>query len=363
VKIKWQGPLTALCSAIRIFGKRDNRLNLYDPSDGGVDALDVCSRPPDHLSRSLLNGFAAEALDRTGARRRDEEWIIAQIKSQSTRIIPLWELKNFFDGEGAPSPVFLSAADLEELIEAPESLVFLGADDSGVYFAIDLPSQELAEDFSDRGFFRDLKSVGALLGRREGNLLAYARAMVHWHRRHRFCGDCGSPTMSADGGHMRVCTNSECAQQHFPRTDPAIIVLVSSGERCLLARQAAWPKGMYSTIAGFVEPGETLENTVVREVWEETGIEVGEVHYHSSQPWPFPASVMLGFTARAATEDIRLEDNELEDAQWFSRDQMRDAMHDGSFRLPSAISIAYRLIEDWFDSDGRNQLRSIVRHK
>lgn len=198
--------------------------------------------------------------------------------------------------------------------------------------------------------------MASLLAPGEGELLAHARALAYWHRRHRFCGDCGHPTEGAQGGHVRVCSNPQCGRQHFPRTDPAVIVLVTAGERCLLGRQPSWLPGRYSTIAGFVEPGESLEAAVVREVGEETGVRVREVRYQSSQPWPFPASLMLGFRAVAEGEDIHLGDEELEDARWFSREELERAMEEGALRLPGRISIAYRLIEDWFDEGSPGRL-------
>src|SRR5262249_4560440 len=154
------------------------------------------------------------------------------------------------------------------------------------------------------------------------SLLAYARGLMHWHARHGFCGVCGSRTESASAGHVRKCTNPDCGASHFPRTDPAVIMLVHDGDKALLGRQKVWPQGMYSTLAGFVEPGESLEETVRREVYEETGIAVGEVVYHSSQPWPFPASLMIGFHAEARSRTINRVDSELEDAGWFSRAEL-----------------------------------------
>ena len=176
---------------------------------------------------------------------------------------------------------------------------------------------------AELGQFQELRQVAALLDAPDAAILAHARAMAYWHQRHRFCGDCGSPTESREGGYVRVCSNAQCGQHHFPRSDPAIIVLVESGNRCLLGRKSSWPAGQYSTIAGFVEPGECIEGAVIREVSEETGVQVGEIHYQSSQPWPFPSSLMLGFRARAVESTIRVDQDELrrEDAQWFTREE------------------------------------------
>jgi len=316
----------------------------------------------DHYRRSSLNCFAAHPIERVHEKRRDDKWVTDRLKDPSTLFIPVWRSKNLFTEAQVPCPVLLSRNDLGDLIPMAESTILLGVKDGGAYFAIDLPSHDssLLASFAGVGRFRDLRGVGALLDCREGGLLAYARAMTYWHRHHRFCGDCGAATRSAEAGHMRVCTQEQCGQQHFPRTDPAIIVLATSGEHCLLARQGGWPVNLYSTIAGFVEPGESVEDAVVREVREETGIQVKEVHYRSSQPWPFPCSIMLGFTAHTRSKHIRLDDEELEDARWFTRKEVQSALKKGMLQLPPRISIAYRLIEDWFESDGSVHLEVLM---
>jgi NAD+ diphosphatase len=193
---------------------------------------------------------------------------------------------------------------------------------------------------------RELRPLAPLLQADAASLLAYARALVLWRARHRHCGVCGAPNARARAGHVMRCTNAGCDAETFPRLDPAIIVLVSdaSGERALLGRQASWPAGRYSTIAGFVEPGESLEDAVSREVEEETGVLVGDVQYVASQPWPFPSSLMLGFRAVARTRDISLRDGELEDARWFTRADVAA----GHPALPPPGSISARLIEGWF---------------
>jgi NAD+ diphosphatase len=190
---------------------------------------------------------------------------------------------------------------------------------------------------------KNLRDVGHLLGDRDAGLMVHAVGLANWHATHTHCPRCGAPTRSAKGGAVRVCDSD--GSEHFPRTDPAMIVLVhDGGDRCLLGRQPSWPAGRYSTLAGFVEPGESAEQAVVREVLEETGVLVRDVTYSSSQPWPFPASLMLGFSARAdADAQPVATDGELEDARWFHRDELRD----GSAMLPTPVSIAYKLITDW----------------
>ena len=238
-------------------------------------------------------------------------------------------------------------------------LVFLGLIEEQAHFALDLSTVEaplamlrspaLAAGGTEAAAMRfaDLRHVAAQPARPEGALLALARAIMFWHSRHRFCGLCGSATRSEEAGHVRRCTNPGCNTMHFPRTDPAVIMLVTDGERALMGRSKNFVRGMYSTLAGFVEPGESLEDAVAREVREETGIEVDAVHYHSSQPWPFPGNIMLGFHAEARTTEITIDYGELEDARWFTRDWLSSHPDDDSFRMPRLDSIARRLIEDW----------------
>jgi NAD+ diphosphatase len=293
------------------------------------------------------NFYAGGMLDRVSALRKDQSWIDARRAAAETRVVPIWRAQNFVLGEqDAPRAGLVSAADLPEGVE----FFLLGLHGETAYFAADLSDLEDPAShpgLAGRGSFADLRTFGPLLGHDEGNILAYARGLTWWHSRHRFCGVCGHPTVSAEAGHVRRCTNPECATSHFPRTDPAVIMLVHDGDHCLLGRQSRFPPGMYSTLAGFVEPGESLEEAVAREVLEESGITVSEVTYHSSQPWPFPSSLMLGFHAEAASRDISIEQDELEDARWFSRAEILAWAEGGPCRLPRPDSISRRLIEDW----------------
>jgi NAD+ diphosphatase len=275
-------------------------------------------------------------------RRRDPAWLSDRLADPATRVVPVVGLKNLVTTGDPPRAVFLPPTSLAPSAEP----IFLGELGGDVYFAVELDEAVGAALEVGCGF-AELRPLGALLDRDEAAMLAYARAMVYWHHRHRFCGVCGAPTRSEDAGHLRRCTNATCAAVHFPRTDPAIIVLVTRGEQCLLGRQASWPAGQYSTLAGFVEPGESLEDAVAREVKEETGVEVSEIEYHSSQPWPFPSSLMLGFTARAASERVQVDGRELEDARWFTREELSSGIAEGRLRLPSPASIAFALVDGW----------------
>lgn len=316
----------------------------------------------DHYQRSALNCFAANPVDRLSGKRRDEAWLAEEIQSPHARFLPVWDSRQLFSRDAVPSPVLLSHPEAAEWLKVAETVMFLGKEEVATYFALDLPrdGSHLLERLAEHAQFQDLKRFGALLEPRRAALLAYARSLTHWHRRHRFCGDCGSPTVSVDGGHRRVCSSPACGEQHFPRTDPAIITLVRAGDRCLLGRQAIWPQGFFSAVAGFVEPGESLEDAVVREIQEETGVRVNEIQYHSSQPWPFPCSIMLGFTAVAKDETIRLVDHELEEARWFSRKDYKERLEGGVLRLPSSFSIAFRLIEDWYNADSPIPLKTVL---
>jgi NAD+ diphosphatase len=283
------------------------------------------------------------------------------LEDENTRFILVWRSKNLFAAGDLVRPVLLPPGEVQDLISRAELIALLGLSDGTVYFAVDVPADgdSPPDGLTAFGQFRDLRLMADSLSEEECALLAYAKAMVHWHHHNRFCGNCGSPTTSIEGGHVRVCTDEACGRLHFPRLDPAIIVLVTSGDRCLLGRKPDWAPGRYSTIAGFVEPGESLERAVIREVQEETGVEVKEVRYFASQPWPFPRSLMLGFLAQAGSEAIHIGEDELEDARWFTREEMRDGLRQGTLKLPFQLAISFHLIESWFDAGGLGALREL----
>ena len=264
--------------------------------------------------------------------------------------------------DAPPHAVVSTVGQTPGLVEASEETVFLGIDPGGTaWFALDLSSSDaplahpdleshLADDEAE---FMELREAGHLIDHTTGSILAYARGMLTWHRRHRFCGICGNPAASAEGGHLRRCTGANCGASHFPRTDPAVIMLVTDGDRALLGRSGRFGPYMYSTLAGFVEPGETLEAAVAREVYEESGITIRNVRYHSSQPWPFPTSLMLGFYAEATSTEITINEEEMEDVRWFSRAFLLNRKNESErVHLPRKISIARQLIDGWLGETG-----------
>jgi NAD+ diphosphatase len=298
---------------------------------------------------SRPNAYSGSPLDRAVERREDAAWIAAALGHPDTLFVPVWRSRNLMRGvaEGRPEGVFITEAAAEAVRMFGGPWAFLGLLDGVPVFAIDLSAADdpLPLLPPELGELTDLRAVAGLLPPPDASVLAHARGLMHWRNRHRFCGVCGAACEARGAGHLMHCT--ACNTQHFPRTDPAVIMLVHLGDRALLGHSQRFPSStMYSTLAGFVEPGESLEEAVTREVFEESGIRVSRVQYHSSQPWPFPSSIMLGFYAQALTEAISIDPNELRDARWFTREEMRNHTQHG-FNLPRPDSIARRLIEDW----------------
>ena len=298
---------------------------------------------------SRPNVYTGSPLDRADGRRNDEAWIAERMADPASLWVPVWRARTLFQGldEGRPEAVFLTGAAASALRMAGGPWAFLGLQDDLAMFTVDISAVDdplpLLPDAVAR--FEDLRQIGPGLAPNEAAILAHARGLMHWRLRHGFCGVCGGRCEARSAGHAMACI--VCRAQHFPRTDPAVIMLVHRGDRVLLGHSQRFPKvHMYSTLAGFVEPGESLEEAVAREVLEESAIRVGNVRYHSSQPWPFPSSIMLGFYAEGLTEEITIDPNELQDARWFSRAELRDPAAHG-FSLPRRDSIARRLIEDW----------------
>ena len=300
------------------------------------------------------NVFAGPYVDRAARLRKDPSGIAAALADPRARLLPVWESRNLVRRTPQGWTVgFVGASDSEPIHGQPEDWILLGHFHGRPCFACDAAHDGSPLAAADTSF-EDLRRTAGLLPDDEAGLLAYARAMVSWRQRSRHCGACGSPTTCTSAGHVARCSNEGCGAEQFPRIDPAIIVLVTDGDRALLGRQAAWPAGRYSTIAGFVEPGESLEDAVAREVLEETGVSVHDASYHSSQPWPFPSSLMIGFTATAAAKAVAKPDEELEDVQWFTREDIAS----GFPGLPLPQSVSFRLIEDWYDAGSSLPLRA-----
>ena len=303
--------------------------------------------------------FGGSGLDRAAGLRKDAAELERLLRGGS--VLPVWRGKPLMEGGaglgwvGADSPVLAGGA-------AP---VFLGLDDGVARFACDIShwSPEAGAAGVEQGFldtseqrhpalearfsFLELRGVMTVLSAREAELAATAKAVLQWHRSHGFCAACGAASVMEAGGWQRACT--ACGTQHFPRTDPVVIMLVTRGNRVLVGRNANWPEGMYSLLAGFVEPGETIEAAVRREVFEEAGVRVGAVRYLASQPWPFPASLMIGCAGEAVSDDIRIDPEELEDACWVTREEMVEAMAGRHPRMKPARrgAIAHFLIANW----------------
>jgi NAD+ diphosphatase len=290
------------------------------------------------VEASRRNRFSGLALDRLDQHRCDPEWLAGAWQAGRLLVVD-------FEGRAPCRDSRLHAPPCSEHGALFEQSTFLGACAVSPWFAV--AASSLSPETRDAlAPWSGLREAAALLPAFDSGLFAYAKALLLWRTRAAFCGACGTPTRVVRAGHARRCGNTDCGLEHYPRTDAAVIVLVTDDGRALLGRQAGWPARRYSTLAGFVEPGESLEDALRREVLEEAGIRVGDCHYHSSQPWPFPASLMLGFRAEAESREICLVD-ELEDAQWIAPDALLDAVERGEIRLPTPISISFRLIADW----------------
>ncbi|MEQ8348181.1 MAG: NAD(+) diphosphatase [Sneathiellaceae bacterium] len=308
--------------------------------------------------------FTANPLDRQSAHRGKDDWRTERLRDPDSRFLLLsGDLKAFVDPRGPDGAriAWLGNAQILDLLVppqgAPAPCIFLGEAEGLAHFAIDAAGLDRpGPDW--QGKFIDVRSIAASLPVAESGILAQARSMIDWHRRHRFCAVCGASTGVADGGYRRECSDADCRAQHFPRTDPVVIMLVIRDDRVLLGRQPRFPQGSYSALAGFIEPGESMEDAVRREIMEEAAVRVGAVRYVASQPWPYPSSLMIGCIGEGLSEEIRVDQDELDEARWFSRDEvaaMTAASLDmqASPRMPPPLSLAHQLALRWLDGSAR----------
>ena len=297
--------------------------------------------------------FAGDPLDRVDAARRDPVWVESQINASSSRFLPFWGMKVLASNGPQPKLAWQDRDILRHLAEHALP-VLLGSRDDVAHFAVDVsgavnPAREFALD--ETIGFVEPRHIATLLPLAESGTMAHAKSMVDWHARHGFCARCGARTRANLGGKERICDG--CGAHHFPRTDPVAIMLIHHGDRCLLGRSSRrGGTGSYSALAGFIDQGESIEEAVRREIMEEANIQVGEVRYHSSQPWPYPSSLMIGCIAQALSTDITIDDVELDDVRWFARAEILTALAnpmngDQGVRLPGPIAIAHHLLKAW----------------
>lgn len=316
----------------------------------------------DRHSKSRRNRFTSVRLDRLVELRDDADWVRAAMQSDKARFVPLWRSRSLIDASGEGHiAVYLKPGELNDL-DAVQPPTLLGTDGKRYFFVVSINDQqrEQVKALHPEADFVDLRRASVNMDAKHAGVLAYAKALHYWQYRQSFCGVCGSPTVLQSSGHKLVCSNEECAREFFPRIDPAIIVLVTCGDACLLGRNVRWPPRRFSTLAGFVEPGESLEDAVVREVQEESGVSLRRIEYVSSQPWPFPASAMCGFFAEADSTECATSD-ELEELRWFTVDELVAAVSSGEILLSPSVSIAFRLLAEWFEKNGGGDLEALVR--
>ena len=303
----------------------------------------------------ITHVFAGNPLDRGEVERRDEEWLTAQAKKPESRMRPMWQLNVPVSSDNALT--WMSQGELGRLnVEAEK--IFLGLLDGVSHFVVDVSAIDRGDIERDGLTFEDARTTAEYMSSTDSGIVAQARSQLSWHGRHGFCAVCGRPTHIARGGQVRRCQPKEdggCGTEHYPRTDPVVSTVVHDGERCLLGQSRGRLVAMrrYSALAGFMDQGECIEEAVAREVMEEAGIQVGAVRYHSSQPWPFPSSLMIGCHADAATTDIHFDPEEMADVQWFSRQEVRLALEERSelLAIPGPTAIAHHLIRAWANGE------------
>jgi NAD+ diphosphatase len=303
--------------------------------------------------------FSGNPLDRASEKRTDADWIAARRRDANSLILPMWRLQPFIIGpEKAQAPVELGLLKpgLADSLAAPDApCIFLGLEGDNAMFALDISAARdpMSEGpLAGLGHFRDARMAGATLPLKDAAIMGQAKAMIDWHNRHGFCPRCGAPTTLEEAGYKRQCT--KCNTEHFPRTDPVVIMIAVHDGACLVGRNKNFPGNFFSALAGFVEPGETIEEAVRRELMEEVSVKVGKVHYHATQPWPFPSSLMIGCIAEAESRDFKVDGTEIADARWLDRDTARRLIAGERFAdisVPPAVAIAHHLIKAFADGE------------
>jgi NAD+ diphosphatase len=304
---------------------------------------------------AFFNTFAGNPLDRASDKRSDADWLARQLASDESLGFAIWNGQPFTEpapdkGDGGVQIAYLPAKLAGELAGGPERLLFMGLWKETAVFAVDLEGPANPADggpLEGLGKFEDLRAVALRLPDTEAAIVATAKHMFEWRRRHQHCAVCGQPSEAREGGWKRQCPS--CEAEHFPRTDPVVIMLAVHGERCMVGRQERWPKGMFSALAGFLEPGESIEEACARELKEEAGLTAVRVRYHSTQPWPYPNSLMIGLIAEVADDQATPDQTEISEVRWFTRAEARDLIAGKieGVNAPGRLAIAAQLIRAW----------------
>jgi len=299
--------------------------------------------------------FAGSPLNRASEKRTNPDWIEAKLRDPSSLVFPLWRLEPFLLGSQKPAAParlgLLPPGIADPLANEDAPCIFLGLDAETALFALDVSAATNPGDhgpLAGLGYFCDARTAAQIVSIKDAAIIAQAKALIDWHQRHGYCPRCGAPTRIMDAGYRRLC--SKCNSEHFPRVDPVVIMLATNSDACLVGRGKQFPSGMFSALAGFMEPGETIEEAVRRELMEEASVKVSDVSYYATQPWPFPSSLMIGCFAKAESREAKVDDNELAEVRWLERSVARAAIAGErveGIRLPPPIAIAHHLIKTW----------------